>query len=107
MANVDEVIKLVKNGTGELAAKILGGFLSEAESDAVSFLQSAKVDIQKWMIQLAAGELDEEDFRDLLAGEKDLAQLELLRAKGLAQIKLDEFTNGLLELVTTSVVEVI
>lgn len=107
MANVDDVIKLVKMGVGELATKTLGGFLAEAESDAVSFLQSAQVDIQKWMIQLAAGELDGDDFADLLAGEKDLAQLQLLKAKGIAQIKLDEFTNGLLDLVTKSVMAVI
>lgn len=103
MANVDDVIKLVRSGVAGLAAKTLGGFISEAESDAESFVRSAQVDIQKWMIQLAAGELDEDDFVDLLAGEKDLAQLQLLKAKGIAQIKLDEFTNGLLELVTKSV----
>jgi hypothetical protein len=107
MANVDDVIKVVRSGVASLAAKTLGGFISEAESDAESFLRSALVDVQKWMIQLAAGELDEDDFVDLLAGEKDLAQLQLLKARGVAQIKLDEFTNGLVELVTNSVLSVI
>ncbi len=42
-----------------------------------------------------------------LAGEKDLAQLRLLKAKGMAQINLDEFTNGLIDLVAKTAVSVI
>lgn len=38
---------------------------------------------------------------------EDLAQLRLLKAKGIAQIKLDEFTNGLIDLVAKTAVSVI
>ncbi len=52
---------------------------------------------------LGAGEIINDDFRDLLAGNRNLLQLQLLKERGVAQAALDRFSAGLLKLVTSAV----
>ena len=81
---------------GDLLHKVLGVFTSD----------KAKADLQRWTTMLASGQLSKDDFEWLLQSKKDLAELVALKQAGLAQVALDRFVNGLLNVVVTSAFKV-
>jgi hypothetical protein len=89
-----------------LAENSLGNIKEAAISDGSDFLNKTKADIKKWTTQLAEKEITADDFEWLLKGKKDLAELVLLKEKGLAKVELDKFTNGLIDTVISTAFKV-
>ena len=81
----------------EFAAYSWGQYKTEAIKDGKIFLSKTKDDLERWSKLLASGDLTPDDFEWLLAGKKDLAELSALKRKGLSQVALDRFTNGLID----------
>lgn len=107
MANIDQIINTAKSGIADLADTVFGEVLTEARIDAGDLLESMKSAHGKWIEQLAAGKISVDDFKDLILGEGDLGELESLKAKGIAQITIDKFRNGLIDLVCKAAVSAI
>jgi hypothetical protein len=74
----------------------------EAVEDSKDFLTAVKNDVQRWISLLAEGKLTSDDLLWLIKGKKDLAQLLLLKDKGLAKPDLDKFFEGLLETIIST-----
>jgi len=45
------------------------------------------------------------DFEFLLKGKKDLAEMEALKQLGLSKVRLDKITNGIIDIITGSVIK--
>jgi hypothetical protein len=45
------------------------------------------------------------DFEFLLKGKKDLAEMEALKQLGLSKVRLDKITNGIIDVITGSVIK--
>ena len=56
-------------------------------------------DLERWVDELERNEIDKSDFESLVRGQKDLAQMKALKQVGLAQVSIDTFTNGVLDIV--------
>jgi hypothetical protein len=82
-----------------LAKSELDDFFDLAVRDGNDFLEKTRVDLERWTMLLAKGELTKGDFEWLVKGKKDLATLEALRQKGLALARLDGFRASLVETV--------
>ncbi len=107
MGSFDDFVEAVAKDVTELAKNTFSGYAKEAVVDAKSFLKKSKSDIEKWAKQLAAGEISKEDFEWLLKGMRDLAAMERLKQKGLAEVEIDKFRNSLLDLVVKNVIVVL
>ena len=63
------------------------------------FLNSIKWDFEIWAQWLKKKWLSEADLKFLIEGKKDLAQIILLKHAGIAEIKIDKFRNGIIDIV--------
>lgn len=72
-------------------------------SDTTEFLNQTKDDLQKWATQFEQGEIDADDLEWLLDMKKDIAEMQALKRKGIAKIRLEELQNQMLSIVTSAI----
>ncbi|MCL6099012.1 MAG: hypothetical protein M1391_10595 [Bacteroidetes bacterium] len=105
MSQFDDFWSLLKNNIANFAKENWNDVKDSAINDGNVFVNKAKEDLKKWTTQLADGKITADDFEWLLKGKKDLAELVLLKQKGLAKAALDKFTNGLMDTVVATAVK--
>lgn len=106
MANFEDFVDALTEGAKELAKDTFDGFEDEAKADAEVFIEKSKEDLKRWTKLLAQGEINEEDFSDLVNAKKALAEMFALRQAGLALIKLEKFRKGFINLVVDTAFDV-
>jgi len=102
MAKFDDFRSEVTKGAGALAKDLFKGYRTQAVKDTRQFLKASQEDLRRWTKQLANGELSKTEFKDLVRGQKDLAELAALTSAGIATTTLERFRTGLLTLLTDS-----
>jgi len=105
MPGFDDFLSSVRKKLTNLVKRNLQDHRDEAIADGKEFLEKARADLERWTGLLAEGKLSRDDFEWLVAGKKDLAELTLLKQKGLAQVRVDRFKNGLLDIVIDTAVD--
>ncbi len=75
--------------------------------DGVSFAEKSRERLQRWAALVAEEKLTTDEFKYLLEAQKDLAKMEALKQKGLAQIRIDKLRNSLINAVLESVIQVL
>ncbi len=98
MADIDKILHDVAQKTADLAKLLVKKYETGAVSDAQTFLQASKADLTRWVNALELRHIDKDDFASLVRGEKDLAEMHSLKQAGVAQITLDTFVNGVLNI---------
>ena len=89
----------------DLASETAGEFRDDAIADGKSFVTGARERLEKWTAQLATGELSKEDFAFLLEGEKDLAEMAVLKRTVMTKVQLNRFKDGLIGVIKTAAVK--
>ncbi len=74
-------------------------FRDAAVSDGRDFLEKIRAKTARWCVLLGNGTYSREDFRWLLTGLRDQANLTELRRRGLPQVELDRFTLGIINII--------
>ncbi len=59
--------------------------------------------LSRWTILLAEGKITAEDFELLVSAQKDLVEMTVLQRAGLAAIKIEQFKNSVINLITDTV----
>lgn len=103
MPDFDEKIKGIIDQLGPLAKILVKEYVEEAAEDGKEFINDIRDDLKRWAEQLAKGEISSDGFESLVRGKKDLAEMRLLKQKGLAKIKIDQFKNGVTDLIINSI----
>jgi hypothetical protein len=106
MATFDDYLKELRKGVKGLAQELVDGLQAEALSDMNAFVRKSEKDLERWTSQLAAGEITEQDFTDLVQAKKALAELHELTRAGVAVTKLDRFRSDLVSLLINTAVKV-
>jgi hypothetical protein len=106
VANFDDYVKELRKGVTKLARELAGGLETDALSDLDAFLKRSERDMVRWTRLLAAGQITEEDFRDLIEAQKALAELHELTKAGVAVTKLERFRSGLVSLLVDTAMKV-
>ena len=102
MSKFDDFINAVESGSGDLAEQLLKGFRDEAIADSKAFIRYSEGNLRRWSKLLAMKELSPDDFEWLVMGQKDLAELCMLKETGLGQVRIDLFRHALIALVIDS-----
>ena|SRR5437867_4223141 len=104
MVNIDlrTIFKSIEDQTKALAEKLFKQYTQQAVSDAKDFLQKSRDDLKRWIEELARGEISKDEFGSLVKGQLDVAEMRALKQAGLAQVKIDTFTDGLLDIVVNA-----
>lgn len=103
MPDLDDLLDALKDDVADLAEDHFDDLRDRAVNDSQSFVEETNEDIQRWAQKMANGQLSQAEFRSLLQGRKDLAEMEGLKQAGLAAAKVDKFRDALIDEVVETV----
>jgi hypothetical protein len=107
MANFDDFWKTLSAGLEKLALENWNEVKGAAVADGQAFLTKTKADLMRWTQLLETGALTKNDFEWLVAGKKDLAEMQALKNAGLSLVRLEKFQNELISLVINTAVKTV
>lgn len=99
MSEFKKIIEEIFNEIESLAKETFKNQKDEAFKDGKAFLDKIENDLERLSKLVIKGELTAEEFKWLVRGKKDLAEMVMLKQAGLAMVKIDQFKNSLLDLV--------
>lgn len=102
MPDVDELLEVLRDEITDLATSHFDDFADAAIRDGTAFLNNSKDDLEEWTRLLAEGKLTQDEFRSLVEGKKDLAEMKALKRAGLAAVRVDKFRNELIDRVVAT-----
>jgi hypothetical protein len=105
--NFDTILKSIEGQTKALAQKELKGFTEQALTDVKGFAQKSKADLERWTQEVLQQRMSGDEYKSMVQGQLDVAEMRALKQAGLAQVQIDSFTNGFLEILTSAVVAAI
>jgi hypothetical protein len=100
--DVDAIINSIKTGVVSLAKTSLANYLPQAEKDAEAIGASLKDNIVTWTTQLSGGQIDGEDLAFLIKGNEQLLKVDALTQAGVALVALDQFKQGIIDLIVNT-----
>jgi hypothetical protein len=106
MADFHDFLAELKKGLGDFVDSSWKDFQQAALDDGDAFVTKMASDLERWTALLAQGSLTTQDFEFLVAAKKDLAEMTALKRLGLAQVQLDRFINGVIDLVMHTAITV-
>lgn len=109
MATTDfsEIFDTMKAGVVELAKGTIKDYVSQATEEGQNALTSMREDLKNWTNQVAKGDMNIDDLKFLIEGSKELTEMRALKQLGIAQIQLDQFKSGLMNLIVGSISKLI
>ena len=99
MASYQDFLDAFKPALQSLVKSTLDAYTKQATTDGQAFVDAQKAKLDTWTKELADGELSKDDFKDLVQGIQDLAELVALKQAGLAAARVDAFRSSLMNLV--------
>lgn len=106
MPDFNDFFKTLKSDLTNLAEDQFSEFKDRILEDGTRFAHDTKEDIERWGELLEAKKLKPDEFEFLLKAKKDNAEMEALKAAGLAQVKLDELKNKIFDTIFNSMLKV-
>lgn len=103
MSSFEQAFGELKSGLTSLITTTLKKRSEAALEAGKDYLETLKDDLRTWSGQVAKGELSLEDVRWLVNSKKDLAEMILLKEKGLSLVAVDQFKNQLSQLLIGTV----
>jgi len=105
--DINAIVENIRKQAAVLAKKLFQQYAQQAAHDVKDYLESAWSDLNRWSDELARGAIDKEEFRSLIRGQIDVSEMRALKQAGLAQVQIDRFTDGLLDIVVSAAVAAI
>ena len=102
--DINSILDDLKVGAIHAAKEAGVQFLREAGHDALNFIQAALPSLARYADLLLAKQISEDEFKHLVLGLRDLAEMNGLTTAGLASIEVDKTRNGILKAVSSVVV---
>jgi len=97
--DITATLNTIKTGIISLGTTQLKAYLPQVQADAQSIADAIKGNIENWTSQLASGEITTDDLKFLIAGSKEYLEIAALTQAGIAQIQLDQFKQGVINLI--------
>lgn len=104
MAKIDinGILKTIENQTKALAQQQFKQYTQQAVGDVKNSLQDAKADLERWVEELARGDIDKDEFESLVQGELDVEKMRALKQAGLAEAQIESFVNGVIDIIVNA-----
>lgn len=100
--NFDQLFSELKTGVETVAHDSLRDYENEAKKDGQQALDNIKLNLQQWTKELETGSITREDLGYLLEEEEDLTKMIALKQAGLAQVHIDMFRNGIINMIVST-----
>jgi len=107
MADFNQIFNDIKNQLGPLAEQNLKEFAGQGKQDAEAFLEQSRANLSKWVQQLAAGEIDQDEFQWLVESQKAAAEMTALQAANAGTVRIEQFRDSVFSVVVKTAVTAI
>jgi len=94
MSQFDDFLAAARANLTVLGKDRFDGYSAEVKAMAQAALDKAKANLQLWTGLLAAGELSEAEFRNLVQGETDLTEIAGYTAAGISQAQAQHLRDA-------------
>ena len=101
--DVNAIIQTIETGIEGLAKTSLQNYLAQAKTDGQTMLSAVQGNLQGWANQLASNALSLDDFTFLVRGQQEVVEMAALTQAGVAAIQIDQFKQGVINLIVTTV----
>jgi len=105
--NFDQLVQNLESGVETLAKSSLTEYEQAAKTDGINAIDNMKSNLQVWSQAVANGSLTFEDLGFLLKAEESLNEMTALKEAGLAEVRIDEFKVGLVNVITGGIASAI
>jgi hypothetical protein len=103
MSEFENILNQIKDNSVQEAKNEFQQLLSEAKGSSEQFIRDNSAMVKQWIVLLSTGEIDKEEFDDLIADQKLVAeQFVNTQAIG-AQARTQRLTMQLLDLTITTI----
>ena len=107
MSDKDEKFKkTIKEDVKKLASTLFDTLKKEAINDATDFIKYYNEKIERWNGLLQEGKLKADEYENLMGSLRDYGELIRLKNQGIAQVKMDEFLNGVINIIMTAAISI-
>jgi hypothetical protein len=96
------ILEKIREQAVALAKKLFQQYSQQAIHDVKDYLETARTDLKRWTNELARHQIDKDEFRSLVRGQIDAREMRALKQAGLAQVQIDRFADGLLDIVVSA-----
>jgi hypothetical protein len=104
MADFNQIFTDIKNQLGPLAKQDLQEFAGQGKQDAEAFLAESRANLEKWIQQLADGDIDQDEFNFLVESQKAAAEMTALQAANAGTVRIDKFRDSVFSVVVSTAV---
>lgn len=104
---IDEFVDGIKNGSFALVRGELKGFLGGFEDRTDEFSQKQKGKIEKYLLQLALGQITKQQCQDAMVDIQDLAIMEVRLEKVTTKAAAQRIQEGVTNLVINGLIKAI
>lgn len=101
------ILSQLRKGITNLAENSLKEYVAAATADGQAILADLEDDLKTWTKQLAEGQISKDDFTDLVLGQAEELKLVALKQAGLGEVRADQFKNGVVNLITNTVTDLV
>jgi|SRR5205085_3103710 len=104
MAKIDinAILKSIEDQAKTLAQQKLKNYTQQALADVKGTLEDSKANLERWVEELARGDIDKDEFESLVQGEIEVEKMRALKQAGLAQVQIESFVNGIIDIVVNA-----
>lgn len=96
--DIDALIEDVKNSVIDLAEREAKDYIDQATADAIDFVKLVSNNLKNWAEAVVAGNLDTNELKFLLKGQKDLLVMHSLSQAGLAAARIQRIRDGIISI---------
>lgn len=102
MPQIDDYLSKILGGAAGYAKGELKDLIKQAKDDKVEFIKSLGSDLERYIKELALGEISKQEFGDLVKDLASLEKIECHRLSAKAKIRAEEIAQGITEIVVNN-----
>src|SRR2546423_7535220 len=107
MAQFDDVLNEIKDDSVKAAKDELQSLLQQAKTDSSAFARENAAALERWIVELRNGDLDEDEFNELIEAQRAAAE-QFVNTQAIAgQARARELTPTVLDLAVKKVAPVV
>jgi len=107
MAEFDDVLNEIKDSSVQAAKTQLQELLQQAKGDSSAFARENAASLERWIVELRDGDLDQDEFNELVDAQRAAAE-QFVNTQAIAgQARARELTLNVIDIAVTKVVPVL
>jgi hypothetical protein len=107
MGAFDDVLDGIKDSSVQAAKTQLQDLLQQAKGDSSAFARENAASLERWIVELSNGDLDEDEFNELIAAQRAAAE-QFVNTQAIAgQVRARDLTLNVIDIAVTKVVPVL